>query len=98
MKMKQIKEFTTETVTQEIAIKICCIMIWNNFDKPEYKDRFKITDKNGEGILIITPLDHRVRIFKHGGINASKGDTSMHMNTQIPLVQLYLTEGFYTIE
>lgn len=51
----QIKEFTAETVTQEIAAKICSLIAWNHLNEPRFAGTFQITqhlryvNRNGPG-------------------------------------------------
>lgn len=51
----QVKEFTAETVTQEIAAEICSLVAWNHLNesqfagKLEITQQFKYVDKKGPG-------------------------------------------------
>lgn len=51
MKLIQIKEFNSETVTQEIAAEIASLLCWNHFNEPEYIGKFKIEDAEPIGVL-----------------------------------------------
>lgn len=52
MKLKQIKEFTAETITQDFAAQISSLTIWNHYKDKNYKDRgFTVVDGEPKGVL-----------------------------------------------
>lgn len=51
MKLKQIKEFTAENITQEFAAQISSLTIWNHYKDKDYRDRgFTVVNGIPKGI------------------------------------------------
>jgi len=52
MKLKQIKEFTSLTISQEFAAQISALAVWNHYKDDEYKSRgFTLKNTSPKGVL-----------------------------------------------
>lgn len=53
MKLKQIKEFTVETVTEDFAAELCSLVAWSHLNEQRYKNQHPFTIVAGEpkGVL-----------------------------------------------
>ena len=148
MKLVQIKEFSAETISVQMAAEIAALTCWNHLNEKDYVDRHTVEnaepkgvlkkggggrhpwvddkhahlyDKTATGVIIHTPVNSRVRVFEDGEINAyysrEKGESEYetitrhipsgketqylkpcYPNRRIELMQLYLDNGFYTVQ